>query len=45
MQEDKIYYTYNIFKGMTEERRWFVKLFVHLDKDWESCGKGILRFV
>ena len=30
---------------MTEERRWFVKLFVHLDKDWESCGKGILRFI
>lgn len=30
---------------MTEERRWFVKLFVHLEKDWESCGKGILRFI
>ena len=41
----KVYYTYRMFKKLTEERRWFTKLFVLLSKEeWESCGKGILKF-
>ncbi len=45
MEEQKVYYTYSKFKKLTEERRWFTKLFVFFSKDdWESCGKGILKF-
>lgn len=44
-EDRKVYYTYRMFKKLTEERRWFTKLFVLLSKEeWESCGKGILKF-
>ena len=44
MADQKTYYTYSKFKKLTEERRWFTKFYVHMNgRDWESCGKGILK--
>ena len=43
---DKIYYTYTKLKKLTEERRWYTKIYVHASEDeWISGGKGILKFV
>lgn len=45
MADQKVYYTYQKFKKLTEERRWLTKLYVLMDsREWESCGKGILKF-
>lgn len=36
---------YKWFKNITEQRRWLVKVYVCLESgEWESCGKGILKF-
>ena len=45
MEDQKVYYSYLTFKKLTEERRWFTKLFLLIEEqEWESCGKGILKF-
>ena len=45
MAEGKTYYTYQKFKQLTEERRWLTKIYAQEGQgEWESCGKGILKF-
>lgn len=36
---------YTLFKKIADQRRWMVKVYVCFESgEWESCGKGILKF-